>query len=99
MKLNRLVRVLQTSILAGLLTCTGLSAAATAAPPSAPAAVDAISVARDPIPQPPWVFSGFRFDSESPCRATGRAYVLSGRYSAWTCRYSYGSYRLYLLPR
>lgn len=96
MKVNRVVRILSTSLLAAGIACSGSSAIA--ATPSAVA--PATFVARnDPTPQPPWVFSGNRFDSDSGCRATGRAYVNSGNYTDYTCRWIGGAYRLYLLPR
>jgi hypothetical protein len=104
MQPSRIVRILSGSLLAATLAFASWPAsAATAstggtavAPPVAPAASN---VAFDPAPpMPPWVFSGHAFTSQSACAATGRAYVNSGTYQDYTCRYQGGLYRLYLLP-
>ena len=73
---------------------SSLATAATASPGDAAAA----SVMLDPHPGPPCVFSGYRFGSDGACSAAGRAWVNSGRYKDWTCRYEEGSYLLYLEP-
>jgi hypothetical protein len=56
------------------------------------------SVALDPHPGPPWVYSGKAFSSQGACEAVGKAWVNSKQYKNWTCRYEGGLYRLYLLP-
>jgi hypothetical protein len=85
----------------GLAAMSALSsspAIAATASPGAPAVAPFSVSPRDPNPGPPWVFSGYTFTSESACEATGRAFVNSGQYSDYTCRYQGGIYRLYLLP-
>jgi len=96
MLINRIMRVLGGAMLAATLAFAASPAvAAEAASPGGPAPS---TVMLDPAPPAPWVFSGYRFDTNAGCSATGRAYVNSKRYSAYTCRYIAGSYRLYLLP-
>jgi len=103
MHVNRIVKLLAGSMLGATLAFASLPAIAAAASPGAIAGASlgapaASSGTLDPHPGPPWVFSGHAFTSESACEATGRAYVNSGLYTAWTCRYEGGVYRLYLIP-
>ncbi|GAA3944998.1 hypothetical protein Aau02nite_84000 [Amorphoplanes auranticolor] len=94
---KRLIALVATLFVAAL----GLSATSALVSSPAIAATASSSVtapAFDPFPRPPWVFSGHAFSSLSACEATGRAYVNTIAYSDYTCRYSGGVYRLYLLP-
>jgi hypothetical protein len=82
----------------GSVTASALASSPAIAATSSPDGSAGASVMLDPHPGPPWVFSGYTFSSLGACEATGRAYVNSNKYEAYTCRYEGGVYRLYLLP-
>jgi hypothetical protein len=82
----------------GSATASALASSPASASTSSPGGPAGASVMKDPHPGPPWVFSGYSFTSLGACEATGRAYVNSKKYEDYTCRYSGGVYRLYLLP-
>jgi hypothetical protein len=103
MQFQRIGRILGGSVLAAALVLASSPAIATAstadtatmASSGVPAAP---SVRLDPTPGYPWVFYIRTFGSEGACSATGRAFVNSKQWSAYTCRYAGGRWRLYLYP-
>jgi hypothetical protein len=101
MRFNRILRIFGGSILAAALVCVSSPVIAEAAPSgaTATASLSVPAVRLDPVPGPPWVFyiTG-TFNSESACKATGQAFVRGKQYTAYTCRFVGGKWRLYLLP-
>ncbi|MFI5492515.1 hypothetical protein [Actinoplanes sp. NPDC051859] len=87
--------------LVGLLTLSlGITTTASpsAAAASSPSNYGTSNAIFDPQPGPPYVYSGYKFNSESACIATGRAFLNGGTIYDYTCRYVAGSWRLYVIP-
>jgi hypothetical protein len=100
---KRVVRILGGLMVAATLVWASSPATAAAASSGAPAVASSSaravsSVMLDPQPGPPYVYSGYRFSSESACRATGRAFLNGGSILGYTCRYVAGAWRLYVIP-
>jgi hypothetical protein len=82
----------------GLAATSVLASSPAIAATASTGAAAAPDVAFDPQPGPPYVYSGYRFGSESACIATGRAFMNSGSILGYTCRYVAGAWRLYVIP-